>query len=214
MVTALLFMLGLGTTCGLILSVASRVFYVYEDPRIEQVEECLAGANCGGCGYAGCGAAAVAVVAGKAPPNVCIVGGPDCPKSVSEIMGIEAGVAEPATSENFCTGGKRAFLAIHNCSWCDNLLPLELNPAWGLPRGESWDLYRWYPDPARLQGNTAAFGAKAEIALRPFETVLLEDVPRVGEFGQPKSGGDVGVGLVTVDVGGDVEDSLGHRMLP
>ena len=108
MFTALLFMLGLGTTCGLILGVASRVFYVYEDPRIEQVEECLAGANCGGCGYAGCGAAAVAVVEGRAPANVCIVGGPDCAQAVSRIMGVDAGVAEPATSENFCTGGDRA----------------------------------------------------------------------------------------------------------
>ena len=27
---------------------------VEEDPRIEEVASCLAGANCGGCGYAGC----------------------------------------------------------------------------------------------------------------------------------------------------------------
>ncbi|RLB74931.1 MAG: electron transporter RnfB, partial [Deltaproteobacteria bacterium] len=73
MLSALIFMLGLGLTCGVVLSVASKVFYVYEDPRIAEVEFFLAGANCGGCGYAGCSAAAVAVVAGEAPPSVCIV---------------------------------------------------------------------------------------------------------------------------------------------
>jgi len=54
MVPALLVMCGLGAVLGIVLSVASKVFYVYEDPRIGQVEDCLAGANCGGCGYAGC----------------------------------------------------------------------------------------------------------------------------------------------------------------
>jgi hypothetical protein len=49
---AILVMLGIGATCGIILSVASKVFYVYEDPRIAEVEYFLAGANCGGCGFA------------------------------------------------------------------------------------------------------------------------------------------------------------------
>ncbi len=68
-------MVGLGAFCGLALSIASRIFYVYEDPRLELVQDCLAGANCGGYGYAGCSAAAKAVVTGKAPANVCIVAG-------------------------------------------------------------------------------------------------------------------------------------------
>ena len=50
-----------------------------------------------------------------------------------------------------CTDGKRAFLAIHNCCWKDSLPRLELNSAWGLPDGQAWDLYRWYPDPARAE---------------------------------------------------------------
>jgi len=69
-----------------------------------------------------------------------------------------------------CTDGKRAFVALNNCSWSDTTLPLELNSKWGLPDGVQWDIYRWYPDPARLQGGTGA------IALRPFEVVLLEVV--------------------------------------
>jgi len=108
MTEAILFMLGLGLACGGILSLASRVFYVYEDPRIAAVEYCLSGANCGGCGYAGCSAAAAAIVAGKAKPTVCIVGGADCAEAVASVMGMEVGAAEPPSSQNTCTGGFRA----------------------------------------------------------------------------------------------------------
>ena len=108
MIGAFLFMLGLGGACGILLSVASRVFYVYEDPRIAQVEDRMAGANCGGCGYTGCNAAAAAVVAGKAPANVCIVGGMESAQGVAEIMGMDVGGAEPILSYNPCKGGDRA----------------------------------------------------------------------------------------------------------
>ena len=53
---------GLGVTFGVGLAVASRVLHVEIDPRIEQVGEVLPGANCGGCGYAGCSAYAEAIV--------------------------------------------------------------------------------------------------------------------------------------------------------
>jgi len=108
MVEGTIFMLALGAVCGIVLGAASRIFYVWEDPRIAQVESCFAGANCGGCGYAGCSAAAVAVVAGKAQPSVCIVGGPESAQSAAEVMGMEVGLAEPLKSYNTCTGGYRA----------------------------------------------------------------------------------------------------------
>ena len=47
---------------GLILAYASKVFAVEKDPREEAIAGCLPGANCGGCGYAGCGGYAAAVV--------------------------------------------------------------------------------------------------------------------------------------------------------
>ncbi|MBA3031139.1 MAG: electron transporter RnfB, partial [Desulfobacteraceae bacterium] len=120
MIGALIFMVILGAGCGLILSVASKIFYVYEDPRIAAVESAMAGANCGGCGYAGCSAAAVAVVAGVAPPSVCIVGGPECAKNVAAVMGMDAGSAQVPISENECQGGFRAddhyhYLGVNSC---------------------------------------------------------------------------------------------------
>ena len=120
MIEGILFMLGLGIVCAAILTAASRIFYVYEDPRIAQVEACFAGANCGGCGYAGCSAAAVAVVAGKAEPNVCVVGGPESASKAAEVMGVEVGLAESPKSYNSCSGGLRAadkfvYLGVNSC---------------------------------------------------------------------------------------------------
>jgi NADPH-dependent glutamate synthase beta subunit-like oxidoreductase len=120
MIEGILFMLGLGIVCAAILTAASRIFYVYEDPRIAQVEACFAGANCGGCGYAGCSAAAVAVVAGTAGPNVCIVGGSESATNTAEVMGVEVGLAESPKSYNPCSGGLRAadkfvYLGVNSC---------------------------------------------------------------------------------------------------
>ena len=121
MIEGTFFMLGLGAICGIVLGAASRIFYVWEDPRIAQVEGTFAGANCGGCGYAGCSAAAVAVVAGSAPPSVCVVGGPESATGAAAVMGMEVGMAEPLKSYNTCTGGNRAannfiYVGVNTCS--------------------------------------------------------------------------------------------------
>ena len=113
-------MLGLGATCGVMLSLASKVFYVYEDPRIAEVEGLLAGANCGGCGYTGCNAAAVAVVEGDAEPSVCMVAGRESAEAVAVVMGVDPGTAETLLSYNTCTGGDRAedkyyYMGINTC---------------------------------------------------------------------------------------------------
>ncbi|OQY52668.1 MAG: electron transporter RnfB [Desulfobacteraceae bacterium 4572_89] len=108
MIPALLFMLGIGAVCGIVLSLSSKVFYVYEDPRIARVENNLAGANCGGCGYAGCSAAADAIVSGKETPSLCIINSKDGVEAVSKIMGVDAGSAESPMSYNMCEGGNRA----------------------------------------------------------------------------------------------------------
>ncbi|MFH1264924.1 MAG: hypothetical protein ABIK89_04310, partial [Planctomycetota bacterium] len=76
-----------------------------------------------------------------------------------------------------CSDGQRAFLALNNCAWKDSSLSLKLNSSWGLPDGKTWDLYRWYPDPAQLRGKADALGEEVSISLRPFEVVLLEVVP-------------------------------------
>ncbi|MBC2715809.1 MAG: FAD-dependent oxidoreductase [Desulfobacteraceae bacterium] len=121
MVESILFTFGLGAVCGLILSFASKIFYVYEDPRIAIVENLLAGANCGGCGFAGCSAAAEAIVNEEAPANACILVGVENVSEIAIIMGSEAGTAEPLKSYNNCDGGNRAtdrfiYNGLNSCS--------------------------------------------------------------------------------------------------
>lgn len=106
MITAGLILGGLGFVAALMLSIASKIFYVYVDPRVELVEDCLAGANCGGCGYPGCNAAANAVVAGKAPVSVCVVGGNESAEMVAKVMGLPVEYREPEFSERNCKGGR------------------------------------------------------------------------------------------------------------
>jgi electron transport complex protein RnfB len=48
MIIAAVFMFLLGLALSLLLTIASRVFYVREDPRLERVKAILPGLNCGG----------------------------------------------------------------------------------------------------------------------------------------------------------------------
>ena len=51
-----------GVISAVILYFVAQKFRVVEDPRIDLVAEKLPGANCGGCGYAGCRSLAEAIV--------------------------------------------------------------------------------------------------------------------------------------------------------
>jgi len=82
-----------------------------------------------------------------------------------------------------CTDGKRAFIALNNCTWNDALVTLRVNASWGVASKDKWDLYRWHPHKARLIGEKSGHDPEMEFALRPFEVVLLEAVP----FGEPPS---------------------------
>ena len=93
---------GLGLLAGVGLAVASRVFYVYIDPQIIEIEEALPGANCGGCGLPGCSAAAQAIVVGQLAPNACVGGGPDVHAVVAEILGVEVELKEPEIAQIGC----------------------------------------------------------------------------------------------------------------
>ena len=59
----------LGAVFGALLAYASKIFHVEVDPKQEEVRACLAGANCGGCGYAGCSDYAKAVVIRRPGPT-------------------------------------------------------------------------------------------------------------------------------------------------
>jgi len=105
MVEAVVMMGGLGLFVGVCLAIASKVFYVYVDPKILAVEDSLPGANCGGCGLPGCSANAEAIVAGKASPASCVAGGPDLALTIAEIMGVTVEAREPDIARPGCYYG-------------------------------------------------------------------------------------------------------------
>ena len=90
---------GMGIVFGILLGVASKIFEVKTDERIPKITEALPGANCGGCGFAGCAAYADAIVNGDAKTNMCPVGGAAVAKRVSEIMGVKTEEKEGIYSE-------------------------------------------------------------------------------------------------------------------
>ena len=98
----------LGAVFGLILAVASKIFEVKKDPREEAILGCLAGANCGGCGFPGCGGLAAAIVAGEAPVNACAPAGAENAAKIAEIMGMSAPTGERQVAFVRCTGGQNA----------------------------------------------------------------------------------------------------------
>lgn len=94
---------GLGMVAAIMLSIASKFFFVREDPKIAAVTEALPGANCGGCGFAGCEGYAAAVVGDPAvPANLCCVGGPDLVPIIGRLTGKDAGSSEPMRAFRRC----------------------------------------------------------------------------------------------------------------
>lgn len=105
---AITLLLSLGLVLGVVIALAAILFAVVTDPRISQVEEALPGANCGGCGYAGCADFARAVVAGESEPAKC----PSCPSTalaaIAGILGIAVGERVAKVAVVKCGGGNSA----------------------------------------------------------------------------------------------------------
>ncbi len=105
MLTAALALGAIGLVSALGLGIAAKVFAVYVDPNVTAIEEELPGANCGGCGYAGCSTCAEAIAKGKAPANACIVGGDEVAAMVAAILGVEVGASEKLIARVGCRYG-------------------------------------------------------------------------------------------------------------
>lgn len=108
---ALIALGAIGLIGSLLLYLVAKQFYVYEDPRVGQVEELLPGANCGGCGFPGCHGMADACVKAKDADNslgslLCPVGGSETMGKVADVLGLEAGAADPKLAVVRCNGAK------------------------------------------------------------------------------------------------------------
>lgn len=100
-----IFMAILGVSLAFLLAIASKKLYVYEDPRIEQVEEMLPHANCGACGKPGCRPFAEATVAGKIDPGGCPVNSAEMTKAIADYLGVEVVHREKQVARLACAGG-------------------------------------------------------------------------------------------------------------
>lgn len=110
---------------GLLLGLFKKIFAVKVDPRVELVRAALSGANCGGCGYAGCDSFAKAVVQDGAPLDGCVAGGPSCAKALAQIMGGDAKESVPKVAIVRCQGDcevaipKGVYTGIPTCKGAD-----------------------------------------------------------------------------------------------
>lgn len=93
-----------GLFIGVFLGFAAKKFKVEVDEREIQVRELLPGANCGGCGYAGCDALAKAIAEGKAPVNACPVANQEAHNRIATVMGKTAEASEKKVAFVRCAG--------------------------------------------------------------------------------------------------------------
>lgn len=98
-------MAGLAGLLALLLAIASKRLFVFEDPRINLVEELLPHSNCGACGTAGCRNFAEQVVSGQIEPARCTVNTPDQNKSIAHLLGVAMGNVEKRVARLACAGG-------------------------------------------------------------------------------------------------------------
>lgn len=90
---------------AVMLIVANKKLYVYEDPRIDQVEDMLPHANCGACGFPGCRPFAEALVSGKALPGKCSVSSDEGRAAIAKFLGVALGAEEKRVARLACGGG-------------------------------------------------------------------------------------------------------------
>jgi H+/Na+-translocating ferredoxin:NAD+ oxidoreductase subunit B len=95
----------LALIAAIILYFVAQKFKVFEDPRIDIIQEVLPAANCGGCGFAGCRNFAEALVKADTFEGLnCPVGGSEVMEQVAKILGKEAPAIDPKVAVLKCNG--------------------------------------------------------------------------------------------------------------
>lgn len=99
----------IAAVCAVILTLTSHFFSVPVDETEEKIRDCLAGANCGACGYSGCDGYAKALADGSCTKtNLCTPGGDSSAQKISEILGVEAEDVVTVVAYVACNGNCNA----------------------------------------------------------------------------------------------------------
>jgi RnfABCDGE-type electron transport complex B subunit len=88
-------MLGLGFGFALVLLIASEKLKVEVDPKVVQVHQALPNLDCGGCGFAGCGQYAKAVLENPELLGKCAPGGPETSAKIANILSLQVSDSGP-----------------------------------------------------------------------------------------------------------------------
>ena len=105
MVTAIIILSIIGLISATLLYIISRKFHVEEDSRIDEIESILPGANCGGCGYAGCrNFAEQCTKVTSLDSLLCPVGGNEVMQKIAPILGLNAVEKAPRIAVIRCNG--------------------------------------------------------------------------------------------------------------
>jgi len=100
-----------GLLLGVGLAIAARRLAVQKDPLIEKLESLLPGANCGGCGFPGCGGFAEALAKGESQPSGCVAANPATLSALASAMGVEVQDSVRRIAVIRCNGGHSTGLA-------------------------------------------------------------------------------------------------------
>lgn len=93
---------------AVLIVLVSKLCFVKEDERAKAVSEHLAGANCGGCGYAGCADFAKALSEGKASINDCGATPNESKEEIAKILDIPFSASAQTFAVVKCAGGHNA----------------------------------------------------------------------------------------------------------
>ena len=143
----------MGAALGGLLGAAAKLLAVEENPLEMELLAMLPGAQCGQCGYVGCGQYAAALAKGEAPVTACAPGGKAVIETLAKKLGVTADMDEheeesqqyAVVDESLCIGcmrclGECSVDAIvgaakqmhtvikqecHGCKKCFNICPTE-----------------------------------------------------------------------------------------
>ncbi|WP_082117230.1 (Fe-S)-binding protein [Sedimenticola thiotaurini] len=95
----------LGSLLASILVLANKRLFVYEDPRIDDVEDLLPRANCGACGSPGCRPFAEGLIEGTYEPAQCTVNSKEINEQIANYLGVDLGTQVKRVARLACAGG-------------------------------------------------------------------------------------------------------------
>lgn len=130
-----LILLVLAMLFAIALAYLGKKLAVSRDERIDQVKDCLSGANCGACGYAGCDGFATALVEGKAELSSCNATSKEKKEEIAEILGL-TDTGEATKVVVCCHGGQGAkdkydYVGYGDCRSMELLAGGRKQCAWG-----------------------------------------------------------------------------------